>query len=124
MSTTQKIMLGVFTAMVIILGIWVAVLRGKLNNVDESKEEYWKEKYESAQDSIDVIRLERDKLAEERDYLDSTRVYWHSQYKYADSLLNNVKSKYNENIANIRNADATKLNSLLSDKFSQINSRR
>lgn len=124
MNTSTKILIGGFAILILVLGIWIASLRSKLNDVDDSKEKYWKEQYESAQDSIDIIRIERDKLATERDYLDSTRIYWKGQYKYADSLLKNVKPKYNENIVNIRNADATERNRLLSDRIRQINSRR
>lgn len=117
-------MFWLFVGMTLVLGIWIISLRSKLNNVTKSDEDYWKKKYEQAADSIKLIRTERDKLRTERDYLDSTRVYWYSQYKSADSLLNRSKSQYNEELDRIRNAGATELNGLLSDRLREINSRR
>lgn len=124
MRLSIKIVLGILVGLLIILGIWIITLRTKLNHNTDDKRNFWKEKYESAQDSIIRIKIERDKLAKERIYLDSTKTYWINQYKYADSLLNNVKPKYNEKIHIIRTADAGKRNSLLSERINQINNRR
>lgn len=102
------------------LGVWVKVLMVKLDKANNNQEQYWREKYEIAQDSIEVIAQEREILRKSRIYLDSMRIYWQGQYNSKDSTLNRIKSHYNEGIANIRSANATERNQLLSNRLRQI----
>jgi len=124
MIMSKKITMILVVLILVIFSIWIIVLRGKLNNINNDSEDYWKDKYESAQDSINSIVGERDKLRLERDKLDSLRVYWVNQYNYKDKLLKRVKSQYNEKIGSIRHADANGINDLLTEKLDSINNHK
>jgi hypothetical protein len=124
MTMSKKITMILVVLILVIFSIWIIVLRGKLNNINNDSEDHWKDKYESAQDSINSIVGERDKLRLERDKLDSLRVYWINQYNYKDKLLKRVKSQYNEKVSSIRHADANGINDLLTEKLDSINNHK
>lgn len=124
MINLKKVTAIVGFLIIVSLVIWVIVLSVRISDMDDGNVNEWREKYENAEDSIAIIKKDRDSLRVERIYLDSMRVYWKKQYKYKDSLLSGVKTQYNEDMANIRDADATERNRMLSNRLRQIHNRR
>ncbi len=124
MNLGAKLIIGALVTALVLMFIWSLSTQKELKARMEADIQELEQKFTEAQDSIESFTELREKMRVERDSIEFKRFYWYSQYQMADSLLNRVKSQVNENLEDIHNADATKLNSLLSGRLSDIISRQ